>query len=70
MKPKYELQYTKDIDFVSCPFCRWTIQKKDIIGWDFIDSESHIVKCKNCKKEYKVVVNRPIEYVYGRKQDF
>lgn len=66
---EYELQTATDINFVCCPYCDENFDG-EVKNWDFIDEESHIVKCKKCKRQYKIMISRPIEYVYGRKEDF
>lgn len=63
------LKYVDDIDDICCPECNEPIDKEQA-NWDFMDEETRIVKCKCCQYTFKVIINRPIEFVVGRIIDF
>jgi len=70
MAYKCELRDVNDVKDIQCPHCQEVIDEKQTEHWDFMDLESRLVVCRHCKKQYRVIINRPIEFVVGRKEDF
>ena len=70
MAKKFELQIVSEVSDIQCPHCNEVIEEIQNSHWDFMDGETRLVVCKHCKKKYQVVINRPIEFVVGRKEDF
>lgn len=70
MVKKLETQIVSEVSDIQCPYCSEAIEETQTSNWDFMDEEMRLVVCKHCRKSYKVVINRPIEFIVGRKESF
>ena len=48
---------------ITCPVCEHSPERgvTKVEEWDFIDGETHKIKCPQCKRHYIVTIERPIE---------
>ena len=62
------MDYADETWKIICPWCDDDPGIKQFD--DYTDDTSHLVQCKLCHRVFKVKIVRPIEYCYGKEEEF